>query len=86
MFFILEFWAVEGFAVDAINIDDAHAVDGCGDDAALRVVGQGGQTDVYVLRFVAADDGDAVVVFARSKRCASPSFAGRRREICLGRA
>ena len=42
LFFILEFWAVESFAVDAINIDDAHAVDGCGDDAALRIVGQGG--------------------------------------------
>ena len=63
LFFILEFRTVEGFAVDAIDIDDAHAVDGCGDDAALRIVGQGGQTDVYVLRFAAADDGDAVVGF-----------------------
>lgn len=63
LFFILEFRAVEGFAVDAIDIDDAHAVDGCGDDAALRVIRQGGQTDVYVLWFVAADDGDAVVGF-----------------------
>ena len=63
LFFILEFRAVQGFAVDAIDIDDAHAVDGGGDDAALQVVGQGGQAGVYVLRFAAADDGDAVVGF-----------------------
>ena len=63
LFFILEFWAVEGFAVDAIDIDDAHAVDGCGDDTALRVIGQGGQTDMHGLRLIAADDGDAVVGF-----------------------
>ena len=41
LFFVLEFWAVQGFAVDAIDVDDAHAVDGGGDDAALRVVGGG---------------------------------------------
>ena len=63
LFFILEFRAIQGFAVDAIDIDDAHAVDGGSDDAALRVVGQGGQAGVYVLRFAAADDGDAVVGF-----------------------
>ena len=56
-------WAVQGFAVDAIDVDDAYAVDGGGDDAALRVVGEGGQAAMYVLRFVAADDGDAVVGF-----------------------
>lgn len=39
LFFVLEFWAVQGFAVDAIDVDDAYAVDGGGDDAALRVVG-----------------------------------------------
>ena len=42
LFFIVEFRAVQGFAVDAIDIDDAHAVDGGSDDAALRVAGQGG--------------------------------------------
>lgn len=63
LFFVLEFWAVQGFAVDAIDVDDAHAVDGGGDDAALRVVGEGGQAAMYVLRFVPADDGDAVIGF-----------------------
>ena len=86
LFFILEFWAVQGFAVDAIDVDDAHAVDGGGDDAALRVVGEGGEAAMYVLRFVAADDGDAVVgFFGRSRRSASPSFVGRQLGICLGR-
>ena len=63
LFFVLEFWAVQGFAIDAIDVDDAYAVDGGGDDAALRVVGEGRQAAMYVLRFVAADDGDAVVGF-----------------------
>ena len=63
LFFVLEFWAVQGFAVDAIDVDDAHAVDGGGDDAALRVVGEGGKAAMYVLRLVAADDSDAVVGF-----------------------
>lgn len=63
LFFVLEFWAVQGFTVDAIDVDDAHAVDGGGDDAALWVVGKGGQAAMYVLRFVAADDGDAVIGF-----------------------
>ena len=63
LFFVLEFWAVQGFAVDAIDVDDAHAVDGGGDDAALLVVGEGGKAAMYVLWFVAADDGDAVIGF-----------------------
>ena len=63
LFFVLEFGAVQGFAVDAIDVDDAHAVDGGGDDAALLVVGESRQAAMYVLRFVAADDGDAVVGF-----------------------
>ena len=63
LFFVLEFGAVQGFAIDAIDVDDAHAVDGGGDDAALRVVGKGGKAAMYVLRLVAADDGDAVVGF-----------------------
>ena len=63
LFFVLEFWAVQCFAVDAIDVDDAHAVDGGGDDAALLVVGESRQAAMYVLWFVAADDGDAVVGF-----------------------
>ena len=30
LFFVLEFGAVQGFAVDAIDVDDAYAVDGGG--------------------------------------------------------
>ena len=63
LFFVLEFGAVQGFAVDAIDVDDAHAVDGGGDDAALLVVGEGGKATMYVLWFVAADDGDTVIGF-----------------------
>ena len=63
LFFVLEFGAVQCFAVDAIDVDDAHAVDSGGDDAALWVVGEGWQAAMYVLRFVAADDGDAVIGF-----------------------
>ena len=63
LFFVLEFGAVQGFAVDAIDVDDAHAVDGGGDDATLRVIGEGGKATMYVLWFVAADDGDAVIGF-----------------------
>ena len=63
LFFVLEFGAVQGFSVDAIDVDDAYAVDGGGDDAALRVIGEGGKAAMYVLWLVAADDGDAVVGF-----------------------
>ena len=68
LFFILELGAVGGFAVDAVDIDDAHAANGGGDDAPLRVVGQRGQAGAHVVQRVTADDGDAVVGFLAAPR------------------
>ena len=61
--FVGEFGAVERFAVYAVNIDYADAVDGGGNHALLWVVGQRGQACLHVVQLVAADNGNAVVGF-----------------------
>ena len=63
LFLIFEFGAVQSLAVDAIDIDDAHAADSRRNHAALRVIRQGRQTEMYVLRHAAADYRHAVVGF-----------------------
>ena len=59
--FIVKFRAVQGFAVYAVHVYHAHAVDGGGNHAPLRVVGHIGQSDADIGRLVAADDGNTVI-------------------------
>ena len=76
--------AAHGFAVHAIYVHHAHAADGGGNHAPLRVVWQGGQAGMHVLRFFFAEDGHAVVGFLPAPHGAvAKHFEGGKRELVL---